>query len=382
MAYPASIDSFTSPQGTTLQATDDHASQHRNLGSAVVNIETVLGTTPASSLFVNFAAGDKPIRVNSGGTIQSVLAKGTANNMTFGTANLIGGSAANMTLGTTNLIGGTATNLVTVTPTIGTPVINVGSDATGDIYYRNVGAFTRLPIGSLGQYLTSNGTVPSWGTVASVATDGWTAANESWTMLGTANQLGTITVPATAGTRFEKGLKIKFTQGGSVLYQYVKDIPSGTTVLVTSGTNYPLGTGPITNNYYSRVSSPDGFPYSMSYVPTYTNSGTITPSAQSFRISDGVCEIQVGADLINSNSGTIQFTGPINSGTNPFGYWYGLIGVFDNGAWQASPGVYGVLSGTSTISIGKAVSTFGANAFAGFTTSGNKAFQGPIRYHL
>ena len=40
----------------------------------------------------------------------------------------------------------------------------VGSDATGDIYYRNSSGFlARLGVGSNGQVLTTNGTIPSWG---------------------------------------------------------------------------------------------------------------------------------------------------------------------------------------------------------------------------
>ena len=42
--------------------------------------------------------------------------------------------------------------------------IAVGSDATGDIYYRNSsGHLTRLGVGSNGEVLTTNGTIPSWG---------------------------------------------------------------------------------------------------------------------------------------------------------------------------------------------------------------------------
>ena len=44
----------------------------------------------------------------------------------------------------------------------------VGSDATGDIYYRNSSGFlARLGIGSNGQVLTTNGTIPSWGSASS-----------------------------------------------------------------------------------------------------------------------------------------------------------------------------------------------------------------------
>jgi len=43
----------------------------------------------------------------------------------------------------------------------------VGSDATGDIYYRNSSGFlARLGVGSNGQVLTTNGTIPSWGSVS------------------------------------------------------------------------------------------------------------------------------------------------------------------------------------------------------------------------
>ena len=50
--------------------------------------------------------------------------------------------------------------------TLTAPVINVGSDADGDIYYRASGAFTRLPKGSAGQVLTINSgaTAPEWAT--------------------------------------------------------------------------------------------------------------------------------------------------------------------------------------------------------------------------
>lgn len=57
----------------------------------------------------------------------------------------------------------------------GTAKFDLGSDATGDIFYRNSsGLFTRLALGGSGTVLTSNGTLPAWtapaasGTVTSV----------------------------------------------------------------------------------------------------------------------------------------------------------------------------------------------------------------------
>lgn len=59
--------------------------------------------------------------------------------------------------------------------TLTSPKINVGSDATGDLYYRSSGILTRLPIGSSGNILTVSGGIPSWaapttsGTVTTVS---------------------------------------------------------------------------------------------------------------------------------------------------------------------------------------------------------------------
>lgn len=48
--------------------------------------------------------------------------------------------------------------------TVGSVRHDLGSDATGDIYYRNAsGMFTRLPIGTDGQVLTISSGLPAWG---------------------------------------------------------------------------------------------------------------------------------------------------------------------------------------------------------------------------
>lgn len=54
--------------------------------------------------------------------------------------------------------------------TLTSPVINVGSDATGDLYYRSAGGlFTRLPAASDGNVLTQASGIPSWAAPASSA---------------------------------------------------------------------------------------------------------------------------------------------------------------------------------------------------------------------
>lgn len=155
MSYPSSIDSFvgTVAQGTTTLAGNDHALDHRQLGSASFAIETVLGTTAGTSVLKNFAAGDFPSRINSSGVLQQVVS---------GTVNLSAGTLSNVIVGTSQITGGTINNAV-----LGTPTVTLGSDAQGDLYYRSAaGTVTRLGVGTAGQYLTTNGTTPSWGTVA------------------------------------------------------------------------------------------------------------------------------------------------------------------------------------------------------------------------
>lgn len=118
MAYPSSIDAPTNPSGTSLLTSPDHAGLHTSTNTSVVAIETVLGTTAGTSVLKNMASGDFAARKN------------------------------NETLGSPNINGGT---------------ITLGSDATGDLYYRGSGtALARLGIGSNNQVLTSNGTTPTW----------------------------------------------------------------------------------------------------------------------------------------------------------------------------------------------------------------------------
>lgn len=59
---------------------------------------------------------------------------------------------------------GTDTTQTLSNKTLTAPQVNMGSDATGDMYYRTgAGAFARLPIGTSGQIMqTSSGGIPEW----------------------------------------------------------------------------------------------------------------------------------------------------------------------------------------------------------------------------
>jgi len=70
---------------------------------------------------------------------------------------------------------GTSDTQTLTNKTLTSPVINVGSDATGDLYYRSSGgAFSRLAVGSNGQVLTLASGLPSWATPVGLVD--WTEA--------------------------------------------------------------------------------------------------------------------------------------------------------------------------------------------------------------
>ena len=120
------------------------------------------------------------VAVSDTGQIQGITLL-SINGATSGFTTLVadpisGFSALTLPTGTDTLVGLAATQTLT-NKTLTAPVINVGSDATGDIYYRNAGGlFTRLPVGSDGDVLTLASGIPSW-----AASGGGSTANQSFT---------------------------------------------------------------------------------------------------------------------------------------------------------------------------------------------------------
>ena len=131
MSYPSSLDTFvgTQAQGTTQLATNDHALDHRQLGSAAANLQSTLGTTSGTNIAKDFTAGQFPARVNSGGTLVQTITGGTHNNGIFGTPAINGGTADNQVLGTPSSTGGTFQAYQSKTHTIGS-VVYTGTVST------------------------------------------------------------------------------------------------------------------------------------------------------------------------------------------------------------------------------------------------------------
>lgn len=208
--YPTSIDNFTDPSGTSLITSPDHAGLHTDVNDAINSIETTLGTTSGTSVLKNISVGKFALAGSADTFQKGTITTSTFNNGTIGTPSLTGGTAVQMTLG-------------------GTTKVGLGSDATGDIYYGNGGTLTRLAVGTANQYLSTNGTIPTWTTSAVTFTEaigdassvGTAGAWEDWNINATAgaNKIAFILIQNTnASTQGTAGVR---TNGSSLERKYI-----------------------------------------------------------------------------------------------------------------------------------------------------------------
>ena len=124
---------------------------------------------------------------------------------------------------------------------------------------------------------------------------GWIdATDETWTYASAT----TFTVPTDLTALFPIGAKIRLKQGGA--FKYFSVVAAGygapnTTVVVTGGSIYSLANAAITDNAYSYVATPQGFPGFFNYVAVWSAVGGTPPAIGNgtltgrFRVIGGVC---------------------------------------------------------------------------------------------
>lgn len=127
---------------------------------------------------------------------------------------------------------------------------------------------------------------------------GWISANETWSYASPT----TITVPSGAVSRYQKGDKFKLTANGVVLYGYIVGIAD--TLLTVAGN--PLTNHAFSDNFYSRIENPQGFPNTFSFTPTIRATSGTPPTYSAinclFSIKGNVCTIWYY--LANASGGT------------------------------------------------------------------------------
>lgn len=123
--FPTSLDSLTNPTSGDSLNSPSHADQHTNANDAIEALEAKVG-------------------INSSAVTTS---------HDYKLSGVTGSDKAVSKTGTETLTNKTLT----------APQINMGSDATGDMYYRNgSGVTTRLAIGSSDQILSVQSGIPAW----------------------------------------------------------------------------------------------------------------------------------------------------------------------------------------------------------------------------
>lgn len=263
--FPTSLDTFSNPTGTDLlenaTAALDHDVQHSNANDAIEALEAKVGVTSSA--------------VTTSHDYKLSAVTGSAKALTSGTS--------------TQTVSGL---------TLTSPVINVTSDATGDLYYRNSGgALTRLPIGTSGQILdVSAGGIPEWVANPSVS-------DASTTVKGSveeATQAEIIAGTAAGGT----GARL-FVNPSTLISSLTSIIPSVADISLPAGETITAGQA-VYLGYYQTGSA---ISYDNKNIFSDSWSGTSTAISNSFTVgnnSNRVLIVSFGSDFAAGGVGSVS----------------------------------------------------------------------------
>lgn len=158
--FPTTLNTHKKDWGNTTPVADTHPEEHNDIATAVEALEAKVGanasvvTTSHDYKLSEVTGSDKAVGETATQTLENkTLSQPVINTPDINTPDIDGGSHDDGAFANPTLTGGVE--------------IDLGSDATGDIYYRNSsGDFVRLAIGSNGQQLQVQAGIPSWQTPA------------------------------------------------------------------------------------------------------------------------------------------------------------------------------------------------------------------------
>lgn len=181
-------------------------------------------------------------------------------------------------------------------------------------------------------------------------TDDWTEVTEAWAYASAT----TITVPTDAITRYQKGDRIRFKQGGGYKYVYATTV-AATLLTTNGGSDFTVANSAITDIAYSRAVSPHGFPveFNWSPAPSGLTIGNGTMTAKFKMIGMGVYfhwEFVFGST--SAISGTVNFTLPIAAaGYGTSVYPIGLTRFKDATGGNANSGITIAIAGLGQLMV-------------------------------
>ncbi len=266
------------------------------------------------------------------------------------------------------------TNTFTNDTTAEAPQVNTNfSDLVNYINARNSGASKWDALGVSGDAvidgtLSISGTDFATALATAISADGWTAAGETWTYVSAT----TFTISGDKTAKYSVGDKIKFVQT-TQKYFYITGVSyssPNTTITVCAGNVYSVANAAITVPYYSKMSTPNGFPGYFTFTPTNVIGYSGTPSISAFFTLQGR-QIAIGYIFTGtSNSPYLSVDIPFTI-ISPLGSAIGSPGIEsrDNGTFINTG--YSYLYGTyieSWPSTGNSWTSSGTKGIAGFVT--------------
>lgn len=137
--------------------------------------------------------------------------------------------------------------------------------------------------------------------------DGWASTSETWTYASST----TFTISGDKTGKYSKGDKIKLTQT-TVKYFYITSVSysaPNTTITIYAGNDYTLANAAITSPYFSKISSPNGFPTYFNFTPTGVVGFSGSPTAQGYFFLNG-CFLTI-AYHFNGTSNSFDLTATV-----------------------------------------------------------------------
>jgi hypothetical protein len=200
---------------------------------------------------------------------------------------------------------------------------------------------------------------------------GWSLDSNTWTYLSAS----TFTLPGDKTAIFTKGLRLRFKQGAGFKYAVVLSsaFTSVTTVTIVVNTDFTIANAAITENGYSYLTDPRGWPGWFNYTPTFAgfsaNPGGVIAK---YNIRGTTCYVvHVEQSPGTSNATSFTVTLPVNSAEVTR---FGLARTMDNGVAAAL--------GQGALTVGSAVATLTKSTGAVWTGTGTKSADFEMFYQI
>lgn len=191
---------------------------------------------------------------------------------------------------------------------------------------------------------------------------GWLSAGETWVYVSTDDPTGVIKVQADVTAKYSIGMRIKFTNGGNVIYGIITKVgtyggdAAGYTYITflheidptDSLALYLMANSTITANYYSNVKAPFGFPIDKnkwSVIITYNTNQFSTP-ATSYSNPNGIkLDVPIG-DWHISLKGILYV---ISSVAKNYMLLYGALSTSNNSVSNDELSAYSAIGHSSAV---------------------------------